>query len=256
MELIDTHCHLCHGRLRQDAQTALQRARDAGVSVVICAASDLVESKAALGMARANQDVRCLAGVHPHDAKDVTDETLCQIADLAAMPENVAIGEIGLDYHYDFSPRECQREVFARQLELAHSLGKRIVIHTREALDDTLAILNDSGFDATAAVFHSVTEDADGVRRMLDTGAAVSFSGIVTFKKTAYLREAAGRVPDDRILIETDAPFLSPEPVRKMKTNEPANVVHVCRCLAEVRGTSPEAFAAQTTANARAFFSL
>ncbi|MFP4053797.1 MAG: TatD family hydrolase [Phycisphaerae bacterium] len=256
MELIDTHCHLCHGRLRQSADEALQRARDAGLSAVICAASDLPESKAALGMARRHPDVHCMAGVHPHDAKDVNEQTLGQIADLANMPENIAVGEIGLDYHYDFSPRNVQRQVFAAQLELARRLDRKVVIHTREALDDTLAVLAESGFDASRAVFHSVTEDAGGVRRMLDTGATISFSGIVTFKKTDSLRDAAALVPDDRLLIETDAPFLSPEPVRKMKTNEPANVAHVCRCLAQVRGTSPEWLAGQTTRNARAFFGL
>jgi TatD DNase family protein len=170
--------------------------------------------------------------------------------------ENVALGEIGLDYHYDFSPREDQQRVFAAQIELADRLDRKIVIHTREALDDALAILAGSGFDATRAVFHSVTADADGVRRMLDTGATVSFSGIVTFKKTGYLRQAAAVVPDDRLLVETDAPFLSPEPVRKLKTNEPANVAHVARCLAGVRDVSEGRLAEQTTANAVRFFEL
>jgi TatD DNase family protein len=256
MNLIDTHCHLCHGRLREYADDAVSRALEAGVVAMVCAASDLSESKAALGMARKYPQVRCLAGVHPHDAKDVNDETLRQIAELVQKNENVALGEIGLDYHYDFSPREDQQRVFAAQIELADRLDRKIVIHTREALDDALAILAGSGFDATRAVFHSVTADADGVRRMLDTGATVSFSGIVTFKKTGYLRQAAAVVPDDRLLVETDAPFLSPEPVRKLKTNEPANVAHVARCLAGVRDVSEGRLAEQTTANAVRFFEL
>jgi TatD DNase family protein len=256
MELIDTHCHLAHGRLRQSTDATLARAREAGVAAVICAASDLAESKAALGIARRHHGVRCMAGVHPHDAKDVDEETLRQIRDLAAMAENVALGEIGLDYHYDFSPRPVQQQVFARQLALAAEIDKNVVIHTREAFEDTTAILAESGFPGRRLVFHSVTEDASAVRRMLDLGAMVSFSGIVTFKKTGYLREAARLVPDDRLLIETDAPFLSPEPVRKMKTNEPANVRYVATCLAEVRGVSPEALAEQTSANAREFFGM
>lgn len=256
MKLIDTHCHLCHGRLRQDSAAAIQRAVEAGVVAIICAASDLAESKAALGIAREYPQVSCLAGVHPHDAKTVNDESLRQIGDLVDKDENVALGEIGLDYHYDFSPREDQQRVFAAQLELAHRRGKKVVIHTREALDDTLAILAESGFDATRAAFHSVTADVEGVRRMLETGAMVSFSGIVTFKKTDDLRRAAALVPADRLMVETDAPFLSPEPVRKMKTNEPANVVHVARCLAGVRGASEEQLAEQTTANAAGFFGI
>jgi TatD DNase family protein len=166
------------------------------------------------------------------------------------------VGEIGLDYHYDFSPRQAQRRVFTEQLDLARRLGRRVVVHTREALEDTLAILRASGIDARHLVFHSCTEDSAGVRRVLDTGAMVSFSGIVTFAGTDYLRQAARLAPDERLLIETDSPYLSPEPVRKMKTNEPANVAHVCACLASVRGVSPEALAELTTANARRFFAL
>jgi TatD DNase family protein len=256
MNWTDSHCHLARGRLRPDLDGAIARARDAGVTRLICATSDLDESKAALGVARDREGVSCLAGVHPHDAADVNDETLRQIADLAGFEVNVAIGEIGLDYHYDYSPRDDQRRVFAAQLDLARSLDKNVVIHTREAFEDTLAILADSGFPGERLVFHSVTEHAPAVRRMLDLGATVSFSGIVTFKKTGSLRQAACLVPDDRLLIETDAPFLSPEPVRKMKTNEPANVVHVGRCLAGVRGVSESKLAEQTTANAARFFAL
>ncbi len=256
MNWTDSHCHLARGRLRPDLEGAIARAREAGVTRLICAASDLDESKAAVGVARAHEAVRCLAGVHPHDAVNVNDETLRQIAELAAFEVNVAVGEIGLDYHYDYSPRADQRRAFAAQLDLARSVNKRVVIHTREAFEDTLAILSDSGVPGDRLLFHSVTEEARNVRRMLQLGALVSFSGIVTFKKTGALRDAARLVPDDRLLVETDAPFLSPEPVRKMKTNEPANVVHVGRCLADVRGTSAEALAEQTTANAVAFFSL
>jgi len=256
MQLIDTHCHLVHGRLRQRVPAVLDRAAEAGVVALICAAGNVADSKAALGLTRTYGQVYCLAGVHPHDAKEAAPGYLDQIASLAADPKNVAIGEIGLDYHYDFSPRDRQRSVFAEQLELARRLGKPVVIHTREAFEDTMAILADAGADGEKLVFHSCTESADNVRRMLAIGAVVSFSGIVTFRKTGGLREAARLVPDDRVLVETDAPFLSPEPVRKIKTNEPAHVAHVAVCLAAVRNTSPEAFAAQTTANAVRVFGL
>jgi len=255
-ELIDTHCHLAHGRLVQQADGAIERARQSGVTRLICAAASVHESKTALSLARGRQDVWCLAGVHPHDAKEASAGYLEAIERLAADAKNVAVGEIGLDYHYDFSPRDAQRRVFAEQLDLAVRLGKPIVVHTREAFDETAAILGESGAAWSRVVLHCCTEPAANVRRAIDLGATVSFSGIVTFTKAAYLREAAALVPDDRLLIETDAPFCSPEPVRKMRTNEPANVVHVAACLAAVRNTTPEAIAAQTTANAIRFFGL
>ena len=256
LRLIDTHCHLTDRRLRHDVPGLLHRARDAGVVAVICAAGDLEESGAADDLARCTADVYCLAGVHPHDAKSVPADYLRQIEQLTGEAGNVALGEIGLDYYRNLSPPDVQRRVFAEQLDLARRLGKKAVVHTRDALHDTLSILKDSLLDGAGVVFHSCTESAAGVRQLLEIGAMVSFSGIVTFKNAACLREAAGIVPDARLLIETDAPYLSPEPVRKMKDNEPANVAHVAACLAALRGTSPEQLAEQTTANARRFFGL
>ena len=255
-ELIDAHCHLAHGRLRQLLPGVLARARAAGVTRVICAAGSVHESRAALAVARAEEGVRCLAGVHPHEAKDAAAGYLAAIEALAGEPANVAVGEIGLDYHYDLSPRDVQRRVFAEQLALARKLGKPAVIHTREAFDDTLAVLAESGLDAARAVLHCCTEPPDNLRRALDIGAAISFSGIVTFASAGYLRESAALVPDERLLVETDGPYCSPQPVRRMKTNEPANVVHVAACLAAVRHVSVETIAAVTTANAERFFGL
>ncbi|MDP7636222.1 MAG: TatD family hydrolase [Phycisphaerae bacterium] len=256
MNLIDTHCHLGDARLRRDVPQALARARQAGVRAVICAAANLRESEASLSLARDYEEVFCMAGVHPHDAKQAPEDYLQQIEQLTAAAENVAIGEIGLDYHYDLSPRSDQRRVFAEQLALAGRIDKPVVVHTREALDDTLAIVRASGADGRRIVFHSFTEGSESVRRVLDLGSAVSFSGIVTFKKMCELRQAARLVPDDRILIETDSPYLSPEPVRKMKTNEPANLTHVARRLGEVRGIPADALAELTTANAIRLFAL
>jgi TatD DNase family protein len=255
-ELIDAHCHLAHGRLRQQVAAVLDRARAARVTRVICAAGTIAESKAALSLARAHEGVYCTAGLHPHDAKDAPGHYLAAVERLAAEPCNVAVGEIGLDYHYDFSPRAVQQRVFAEQLQLAERVGKPVVVHSREAFDDTLAVLAESGAAMDRVVLHSCTEDAQNVARALDLGAAVSFSGIVTFKKADALRAAAAIVPDDRLLIETDSPYLSPEPVRKMKTNEPAHVAHVAACLAAVRGTSADALARLTTANAVRLFRL
>ena len=206
MNLIDTHCHICHGRLYQHVPAVLSRARAVGVHTVICAAADVHASKTASGLAERHENVYCTAGVHPHDAKSVDAEQLALIEHLARHPKCVAVGEIGLDYHYDFSPRDVQRRAFAEQLALADRLSATIVVHTREAIDDTLAVLAESGVDGGRVVFHSCTESPDGVTRMLELGAMVSFSGIVTFKNADSLRQAAAIVPDDRLLIETDAP--------------------------------------------------
>jgi len=256
LKLIDTHCHLTHGRLRTRLAGVLSEAREAGVGAIITAASNLADSVAAEHLAGQHERVYCTAGVHPHDAAGVEGDDLRQIEQLAGSAHNVAVGEIGLDYHYDFSPRDAQQRVFAAQLDLARRLDKPMVIHTREAFADTMAILSSSGVNGERVVFHSYTGDAAEVRRVLELGAYVSFSGIATFKKTDAIRQAAALVGDDRILVETDAPYLSPEPVRKVKVNTPAHVAHVARCLAAVRGVPADQFADQTTANAVRLFGL
>lgn len=256
LQLIDTHCHLAHGRLRPQVAAALGRARAAGVIACVCASGDLREAHEGLVLSREFAQVFFTAGVHPHEAKDAGEGYLAAIEQLAAERKNVALGEIGLDYHYDFSPRPAQQRVFAEQLALAVRLGKPVVVHTREAFADTMAILKASGVDGRRIVFHSFTEGPDQARAALDFGATISFSGIVTFKQADLLRQSAIFVPDDRLLVETDAPYLSPEPVRKMKTNEPANVAHVAACVAALRGAVLEEFARITTANATRFFGL
>ncbi|NBB96483.1 MAG: YchF/TatD family DNA exonuclease [Planctomycetes bacterium] len=255
--LIDTHAHLARGRLADRADEVIAAAVEAGVGGIICATADLHDSKAAVALARRHENVRRLAGVHPHAARDVNDETLRQIEDLAGLDGNcIAIGEIGLDYHYDNSPRDDQQRVFAAQLDLARRLDMPVVIHTREAFEETMSILRQSRVDPGRVMFHSFTGDAGAARAVLDYGAAISYSGIATFKKADDIRKGAAIVPADRILAETDAPFLSPEPVRNMKANEPANVVHVARRLAQLRGASLEDFARQTTTNAERLFGI
>ncbi|MCD6364250.1 MAG: TatD family hydrolase [Planctomycetes bacterium] len=254
--LIDTHCHLTHGRLRRQVPAVLERAAAAGVDAVICAVGNVAESREAASLAGDIANVFCTAGVHPHDAAAASGNYLRQIEQIAAHSKNVAIGEIGLDYHYEYSPRADQRRVFAEQLDLARRLGKPVVIHTREAFDDTLAVLAETGADGRHIVFHSFTGPVDQARRALDLGAMISFSGIVTFNRASDIRESAALVSDDRLLVETDAPFLSPEPVRQMKTNEPANTAYTAACLADIRRTTPTAIAHVTTTNAVRFFSL
>ncbi len=256
MQLIDTHCHLTHPRLRRNLPDVLDRSKQAGVIAIICAAGNVEESKAGANLSKQHPHVYFTAAVHPHDAKDATPGYLDAIEHLSACDKNVAIGEIGLDYHYNFSPPDVQRKIFAQQLELSKGLRKKVVIHTREAFDDTLAILRESGIDGRNVAFHSFTEGPDRARKVLDFGATIGFSGIVTFRKSSDLHETARLVPDDRFLVETDGPFLSPEPVRKMRTNEPANVIHVAEFLGTLRNTTGEAIASLTTANALRLFQL
>lgn len=253
---IDTHCHLAHARLAGQVQAVLDRAAHASVVAMICASSDLAESGRSQQLATRCDRVYFTAGLGPHEATDAGGGYLAALAALAGDPRCVALGECGLDYHYDLSPRPVQRRVFAEQLDLARRLGRKVVIHTREALADTLAIVHDSGLDGRQIVFHSFTEPLPGAQAVLDTGAMIGLSGIVTFTKSAALRQLAAAVPADRLLIETDSPYLSPEPVRKMKTNEPANVVHVAACLARARAVSCQELAELTTDNARRFFGL
>jgi TatD DNase family protein len=256
MKLIDTHCHLTNPRLKDDVDAVLDRAAGAGVIACICAAANLAESHLSQTLAGRKGNVRFIAGIHPHEAKDAPEDYLRELENLAADANNVAIGEIGLDYHYDFSPRRQQQLVFQQQLDLAKRLGKPVVIHTREAFDDTLAILANSGIETTTVLFHSFTEGPAGGAKALDIGAMISFSGISTFANAQEIRRLATLAPESRLMVETDAPFLSPEPVRRMKTNEPANVSHVAACLAAARGMDAEEFAQITTDNAIAFFNL
>jgi TatD DNase family protein len=256
MNLIDTHCHLADKRLGRIIDQVIDQARGAGVTTMVSAAANLPDARIAADLASKHPEVFCTAGVHPHHAAEHDKSYLAEIEQLAASDRNVAIGEIGLDYHYDYSPRPRQKEAFAEQLALAARLGKVVVIHTREAFDDTMAIIRESGVDGKTLVFHSFTGDAADVARILDIGAMVSFSGIATFKTADDIRDGALIVPDDRILVETDSPYLSPVPVRNVRTNEPANVAHVAVCLADLRGSDIEQFADQTTANAKRFFGL
>jgi TatD DNase family protein len=254
--LIDTHCHLAHKRLSGSTSNYLIQAADFGVYTVICAASDLEESRAAGKLAADHRGVFALAGIHPHEAKDADQDALDEIRSLLEAPRCVALGEIGLDYHYDFSPREKQREAFAAQLALAAAVAMPIVIHTREAFDDTMEILRASAVDTSAVLFHSFTGDAEQAQAVIDLGCSISYSGIVTFKNADAVRAAARITPLNKLMIETDAPFLSPEPVRNVQPNTPAHVIHVATRLAEVRGSTIEEIGLATTANAEIFFHL
>ena len=245
----DTHCHLQYDGIGPDA---LARAEAAGVGAMVCVGTDAEQSARAIEVARAAPGrVWATVGLHPHDAVDGT-APLVPLLDGA--PEVVAVGECGLDYHYDHSPRDVQRAAFAEQVGLASQRGLALVIHTREAWDDTFAILEAEGVPERT-VFHCFTGGPVEARRALDIGAFVSFSGIVTFKKAGDVREAAALVPLDRILVETDAPYLAPAPHRG-RPNEPALVAVVGAAVAEVRGAPVADVESATWMNARAVFAL
>ena len=249
MRWTDTHCHLQYEGLPPDA---LDRAAEAGVDRVICIGTDAEKSQQAIEVAAAAPPGRVWAtvGLHPHDAKDGLDPLL----PLLDQPGVVGVGECGLDYHYDHSPRDVQRAAFAAQIALARIHDLTLVIHTREAWDDTFALLDTEGMP-DRVVFHCFTGGTDEARAAVQMGAYLSFSGILTFAKSDDIRAAAAWCPLDRILVETDAPYLAPVPHRG-KANEPALVAVVGAAVAEVRGVPVEDVARATTANATAAFNL
>ncbi len=255
--LIDSHCHLADEVFAADIEAVVARARQAGVAGVLCVldATADEERQRAVALVARWEGVVTGVGIHPHQAGRFAGST----RDVAGMlsrhldeaPAVVAVGEIGLDYHYDFAPRDVQREVFAAQLEVAGRRDLPVIVHAREADEDVVAIIRESG--RRRGVFHCFTGDEALARSALDLGFHVSMAGIVTFPRAEALRAVARLVPDDRLLVETDSPFLAPVPHRGTR-NEPARVVHVAEALARVRGTSPEAIAARTTGNFAALF--
>jgi TatD DNase family protein len=248
--LVDTHCHL---EMIADPRGALAEARAAGVAQVVTIGIDLPSSRAAVELADAEPGVYATVGLHPHEAHLLDDALLGELEALAARPRVVAIGECGLDFYRDLSPRADQRRAFSAQIELARRAGLPLVVHVREAGDEAMAQLADEAGDLTV-VMHcfSLPEHVDACN---ERGYYASFAGNVTFKNAAGLREAARRVRDDRLVVETDAPFLAPVPNRG-NSNVPAWVAHTAALLAEVRDVSPAGFAALTTANARRVFGL
>jgi TatD DNase family protein len=249
--MIDSHCHLAGEEFESDLADVVRRARDADVTTALCilAAGDSEESMRALRVREAWPGVRFAVGVHPHHAARCggrLDAAIQQVRVDISRERACAIGEIGLDYHYDFSPRDVQQEVFRAQVRLARELSLPIIIHTREATADTFRIIAEEGDGRVRGVFHCFTGDVSMARAALDIDFCLSFAGIVSFPKAAELRDAARLVPAERLLAETDAPYLAPVPYRG-KRNEPAYVARVVDVLAETRGEKP-ARVADTTA--------
>ena len=245
--MIDSHCHLDDAAFDADREETIQRALDAGVELMVAVGTGKgpPDLEAGIRIADAHPQFLATVGVHPHDAAKATPDSFARLEELLAHPKVVALGEIGLDYHYDFSPREVQREVFARQLGIAARQNKPIVVHTREAWDDTLALLKEH---AATGIMHCFTGNVAQAEQSLALGFYLSFGGVVTFPKATELHEAARAVPLDRILIETDAPYLAPVPKRG-KRNEPAFIVHTAQRLANLRGVTFDEIARATTDN-------
>lgn len=252
--LVDTHAHLDHELFADDVEAVIQRARAAGLHYIITIGSDLASSEAAVRLAETYPSVYATVGIHPHDAVQFNEEAYQRLRELAAHPRVVAIGEIGLDYYYDHSPRPVQRAVFVRQLELARETGLPFVVHNREADEDTMAVLRDWGRDVPG-LMHSFAGSPAMLEECLSMGYLVSTGGMVTFRNAEAIRAVMARVPLDRLLVETDAPYLTPVPLRGRR-NEPAYVQYVVQFLAEWRGLDPKELAATTTANACRFFGL
>lgn len=253
MRLVDSHCHV--GMLDEESDSALESARAGGVAGFLAPATKLEDAPQVVALAARHPDVWAAVGFHPHEAKDFDSSAEEEIRRLGASDRVVAIGEIGLDYHYMHSPREVQRDVLLRQFAIARELDLPVIIHNRESTEDLLEILEGPEARGIRGVLHSYTESWEVAQRLIGRGFLISFSGIVTFRNAGPLREVARRVPAEALLVETDTPYLAPMPHRG-KRNEPAFVVDVARVLADVRGAELEQIAAATTTNFERLFGV
>ena len=255
MELFDSHCHVNEERFDEDREEVLARMAEYGITRYAVIGSDMASSGACVAYRKEHGNAVCAVGIHPHEAKGYREGDLETLAGWIRSGEARAIGEIGLDYYYDLSPREVQREVCRLQMELAWTLGAPVAFHIRDAHGDMIDLMRSMKARLTPGIIHCFSGSAETAREYLRMGYYISFAGPVTFKKAPKLQEAARLVPRDRLLIETDSPYLAPEPVRGRR-NEPANVRFVAMKLAEIRGEDPEDLAAYTFENAERVYGL
>ena len=256
MELIDTHCHLTFEPLAGDVENVLARSRAAGVTAWITIGTDTQQNRKAVELTDKFENMYATIGIHPHDAKNVTAEDLAELKKLAQNVKVVAIGETGLDFHYNYSKQPAQIRAFTRQLKIARELNLPVIVHSREAFDETIDILEQFGSGLKRVVFHCFSGSAQQAKIALDYGFYISFTGVVTFKNAQAVRQAAKIVPLDRLMLETDCPYMSPEPMRKQKINEPALMLHTAGCLAELKGMDLADFAEAVTLTTKTFFNL
>ena len=252
--LIDTHAHLDFDRFDEDREEMLKRAVDAGVREIINVGADMESSRNSLDLAQDYDFIYACVGVHPHEAKTFTADDYKELKELAQAEEVIAIGEIGLDYHYDNSPREKQQEIFKEQLKLAKEVELPVVIHSRDAKDDTLRILKEYANDLTG-VMHCYGYDLPTAKEVFDLGFYISFGGIITFNSTSGVRKMIKKLPLEKIILETDAPYLTPEPHRGQR-NESKYVKEVAEKMAEIKNMPLAEVAEITTNNAHQLFNL
>lgn len=249
----DTHAHYHDKRFSEDRDELLGLMEGAGVTLILNAACSAWSSKYGLEMADNYPFMYASVGVHPHDAKDMTDETVPELEELSKHPKAVAIGEIGLDYHYDFSPREVQKIRFREQLELARKLGKPVIIHERESLQDTLSLVKE--YRDLSGVFHCFSGSWETAKIILNMGWYLSFTGVITFSNARRALEVISKMPEDRIMLETDCPYLSPQPMRGRR-NSSLYLPYIAEKIAGLRGLTTEEVAAVTMANGKRFFGI
>ncbi len=253
MRLFDTHAHLLSEKFDEDRQALIAALPGKGITGLIEIGTDLDYSEKAAQLASEVDYIYAAIGVHPHDAGETQNDYIERLTEIAKRPKVVAIGEIGLDYYYDFSPREVQREIFSRQLDLAVKLNLPAIIHMREATQDTLALLKEH--KGLRGVMHCFSGSAETAEVCIGSGLHVSFTGSVTFKNARKVVEAAAVVPLNRLMAETDCPYLSPEPVRGRR-NDPSNVRYVLVKLAEIKGVTPEEMGEINIENAKGLFNI
>jgi len=255
INLIDTHCHLDMDVYSADLDLVLARAADAGVRAIITIGIDAASSKQAVRLAERFTQLYAVVGIHPHDAANATEEDFKIVTELAAHEKVVGYGEIGLDYAKNYSPQTIQQQVFSRQLQLAKKLNLPVIIHDREAHEDTLCLLQEHAPYPAGGIMHCFSGDMALAEKIMDLGFFISIPGIVTFKNAHSLHGVAANLPLDSMLIETDGPFLTPVPYRG-KRNEPGYLIHTAQKIADLAGVALQELAAATTANAKSIFQL
>jgi len=253
--LIDTHAHLQDEDLKKDLEQVLNRAQDAGLEKIICVGYDLASSQEALQLARKYRQVHAVVGIHPHDAQRFNPDVKEKIFAMARDQRVVAIGEIGLDFYRDLSPREIQRQAFREQIKMAQEIGKPIVIHDRDAHQEVMEIIKAEKAGKNLGIMHCYSGALPMANELIKLGFYISFAGPLTFKNASKAHETAAKIPIDKILVETDCPYLSPEPFRG-KLNEPANVKYVAAKLAELRNKNIDEIAYLTNLNARKIYRI
>ena len=253
VEVIDTHCHLDMSRYQDDLQDVIDRARDAGVKRMLTIGIDLQSSRAAVELAGKHEGIYAAVGVHPHHVAETSDDDYRELRELAGQPEVVAYGEIGMDAVRNYAPLADQKDHFKRQVMFAKELELPVIVHDRETHDEIMEVLEDAAPFKAGGVMHCFSGDAELALRVVKMGFYVSIPGVVTFNNAAMMQEAVEAVPLDRLLVETDGPFLAPVPKRG-KRNEPAYVLYTAQKVAEIKGITLEEVARQTTANAEKLF--